>query len=74
MPLLRLLTWMHTYGRKALLQHRPMIIIISGYTLARNSAIANLDQRDWVPTSLCENTSLSLPKESVSYLRDSVVI
>ena len=51
-----------------------MIIIISGYTLARNSAIANPDQREWVPTSLCENTSLSLPKESVSYLRDSVVI
>ena len=35
MPLLRSLTWMRVYLSKALNAHRPMIMIVSGYTLAR---------------------------------------
>ena len=35
MPLLRSLTWMRIYRRKALLDQCPMIMIVSGYTLAR---------------------------------------
>ena len=30
MPLLRSLTWMQIYRRKALLAHNPMIMIVSG--------------------------------------------
>ena len=62
------------YRRKALLAHRPMIIIVSGYTLAIESSMENPDQMEWVPTSLCENPRLSLPKESVPVLRDLVLI
>ena len=64
MPLLRLLTWMRIYRRKALLDHRTMIMIFSGYTLDINISMAKPDQREWVPIYLCENPSLSLPKES----------
>ena len=32
MPLLRSLNWMQIYRRKELLDHRPMIMIVSGYT------------------------------------------
>ena len=35
MPLLRPLTWMQIYRRKVLLAHRPIIMIVSGYTFAR---------------------------------------
>ena len=35
MPFPMSLTWMQIYRRKALLAQRPMIIIVSGYTLAR---------------------------------------
>ena len=73
-PFLRPLTWMRIYLRKALLAHRPMTMIVSGYTLARNISIENPDRREWVPTSLCENTSLSFPKYSVPDLRDLVFI
>ena len=34
----------------------------------------NPDQMEWFTTSLCENLSLSLKKESVPELRDLVVI
>ena len=44
-------------------------MIVSGYTLYRNSSMANPDRREWVPTPLCENTSLSFPKEGVPDLR-----
>ena len=70
MPLLRFLTWMQTYRRKAFLAHHPMIMILSGYTFAINSFMANPNQREWVPTSSVENSSLSLSKESVPDLRD----
>ena len=73
-PLLRSLTWMWIYLREALLTHLPMIMIVSGYTLDRKSSMENPDCREWVPTSLCENPSLSLPKESVPDLRDLIVI
>ena len=74
MPLLRSLTWMRIYLRKALLAHRPMIMIVSAYTLAREISMENPDRMDWVPTSLCENNSLSLPKESVPDLSEFFVI
>ena len=51
-----------------------MIIIVSIYTLDRNSSMIKPDQRKWVPTYLCENPSLSSPKESVHDPRDLVVI
>ena len=62
MPLMRSLTWMQIYRRKALLAHRPMIMVVSGYTFTRYSSMANPDLMEWVPTYLCENPSLSLPK------------
>ena len=65
---------MRIYRRKALVAHQPMIMIVSGYTLARDSYMAKPDQIAWVPTCLFENTSLSLPKESVSDLSDLVVM
>ena len=74
LPLLRLLTWMRIYRRNVLLAHRPMIVIVSGYTLARYSSMENPYHMEWVPTSLCENPSLSSPKESVPTLSDLVVI
>ena len=51
-----------------------MIVIVYGYTLARKISIENPDQREWVPISLCENLSLSSPKESVPNISDLVVI
>ena len=36
--------------------------------------MANLDCMEWLPTSLRENTSLSLPKKSVPALSEFVVI
>ena len=74
MPLLISLTWIRIYRRKALLEQHPMIMIVSGYTLARLISMANLDDMEWVPTSLCENPSLSSPKESVPALSEFVVI
>ena len=65
---------MRIYHKKALLAHSPMIMIFYGYTLAIYSSMANPDQMEWVPTSLCENISLYLPKYSVPDLRYLVVI
>ena len=36
--------------------------------------MANTEQMEWVPTSLCDNPSISLPKESVPDLRYLVVM
>ena len=33
-----------------------------GYTSARYISMANLDQMEWVRTSLCDNPSLYLPR------------
>ena len=74
MPFLMSLTLMRIYRRKALLAQRPMIMIVSGYTLARHSYMANPDRMEWVPTSLCDNPSLSSPKESEPALSEFVVI
>ena len=74
MPLLRSLTWMRIYCRKALLAHRPMIMIVFGYTLARYSSMKNPERMEWVPNYLCVNPSISSPKESVPDLSDLVVI
>ena len=74
MPLLRSLTWMQIYRRKELLAHQPMIMIVSRYTLARYSSMANPDLMECVPLSLCENPSLYSPKENVPDLRDLVVM
>ena len=46
----------------------------SGYTLATQIFMANHDQIKWAPTSLCENPSISLTKETVPDLRDLVVM
>ena len=70
MPMLRSLTWMWIYRRKALLAHRPMIMMVPGYNLTRYSSMSNPDQMEWVPNYFCENTSLSLPKETVPTLSD----
>ena len=59
---LRSLTWMQTSRRNALFAHRLMIMIFSGYTLARYSSMANPDHMEWVPTYLCENPSLFFSK------------
>ena len=74
MPLMRSLTWIRIYRRKALLAHCPMIMIVSGYTLDRYSSMENPDQMEWGPTYLCENPSLSFTKESVPDLSDLVVM
>ena len=74
MPLLMSLTYIRIHRRKVLLAQCPMIMIVSGYTLARKSSMANPDRMEWVPTSLCENTSLSSSKESVPALSEFVVI
>ena len=74
MPLLGLLTWIWIYRRKALLDHRPMIMIVSGYTLSKNNLMENPDQSEWVPTSLWENPIRYSPKESVTDLSDLVFI
>ena len=52
MPLLRLLTLIRMCRRKALLYHRPMIMVVSGYTLARKSYMEKPDQSEWGTTSL----------------------
>ena len=74
MSLLRSLNWMQIYCRYVLLAHRPMIMSFSGCTLARYSSMANPDRMEWVLTSLCENPSISLSKESVPDLSEVVVI
>ena len=74
MTLLMSLTWMRIYRRKALLAQRPVIMIVSGYTLARYSSMENPDCMEWVPTSSCENPSLYSPKESVPAHSEFVVI
>ena len=74
MPLLRSLTWIRMYQRKELLDHRPIIMIVSRYTLARKTAVAKPYQSDWVTTSLWENPRCSSPKVSVPDLSDLVVI
>ena len=68
MPFLRFLTWMCIYHMKVLLSHRTIIIIVSGYTLDRNSSMEKPDQRDWFPKSFCENPSLYLTRTSVPEL------
>ena len=72
MPLMRSLNWMRIYLRKALPSYCPMIMIVSGYTFSRYSSMENPDRMEWVPNSLCDNPSLSLPKDSVPALSDSL--
>ena len=45
---------MWIYRRKALLAHCLMIMIFYRYNLFRKNSIANPDQGEWVPNSLCE--------------------
>ena len=41
----------------------PLIImIVSRYNFSRYSSMANPDRMEWVLTSLCDNSSISLPK------------
>ena len=62
------------YQRKVLLDYCPMIMIVSGYTLARNSSMGKPNRSDWVPTSFLDNQRRSSPKESVPDLCSLVVI
>ena len=73
-PLLSSLTWMRIYRKKALLARHPMIMMVPRYTLARYSSMENPEHIAWVPTSFCDNPSLSLPNESVPALSEFVVI
>ena len=50
---------------EAFLDHLPMIMIVSGYTLDRNISMANHDHSEWVPTSSCENLMRYSPKYSI---------
>ena len=45
-PLLSFLTWMTMYCRKVYLSYRTTIMIVSGYTLARNSSMEKPDRRE----------------------------
>ena len=51
-----------------------MIINVYRYNRARNISIEKPNQREWVPTYLCENPSNSSPKESVPDLRNLAFI
>ena len=51
MPLLRSLTWIYMYQRKELIDHRPMIMNVYGYTLARNSSMSKTGL-EWVIAQL----------------------
>ena len=57
-----------------MLDHIPIIMIISGYTLARKTSMENTDQSEWVPNYLCENLRRSSLKDSVTELSDLIVI
>ena len=74
MTLLRSLTWTWIYWRKALIDHSPMMMIVSGYNFARKSYMKKPEQMKWLPTSLGENLKISLPKKSVPDLRDLDII
>ena len=54
--------------------HLSMIIIVSGYNLARKSSTANTDRSKWVPTYFCENPSHSSPEEIIPDLSVLIVI
>ena len=55
-------------------EHHPIIIIVSGFTLARRRSTEKPDRSEWVPTSLYENPRRSSPKESVPKPSDLIVI
>ena len=56
------------------MEHLPMIMIVSEYTLARKSSMEKSDQSEWVPTYFWENPRRSSPKDSVPDLSNLVVI
>ena len=74
MTLMRLLTWIRMYQRKALLDHLPTIMIVYGYTPDRKISMENIDRSKWFTTSLCENKIRSSPKERVPDLSVLVVV
>ena len=74
MPFLRSLTWIRTHLSNVLLDHSPMIMIVSGKSLDRMIPTENPDQREWFTNSLCEKPCLYFLQESVPDLRDLVVI
>ena len=51
-----------------------MIMIVSRYTLARNTTMEKLDLSEWVLISLCNIPRRSSPKKSMPDLSDLVVI
>ena len=74
MPLLRLLNWIWMHPKNKLLDHNPVIMIVSGYTISRKSSTETPDHSEWVTTSLWENPRCSSPKYSVPDLSNFIVI
>ena len=74
MPLLRLLTWILMYLMNAFLERLTIIIIVSGYTCARKSSTENPDRREWLTSSLCDNSRRSSLKKSVMGIRDLIIV
>ena len=74
MTLMRLLTWIRMYQRKAFLDHRPMTTIVSGYTLDRKISKENPYRSEWVTNYLYENPISSSLKDSVPGLSYLIVI
>ena len=68
------LTCIRVQQRKLLMDHLPMVVIVSGYTQARKSFTEKPDWREWGTISLCENTIRSSPKEIYPDLSLPVVI
>ena len=74
MPLLRLLNWIWMHPKNKLLDHNPVIMIVSGYTISRKSSTETPNHSEWVTTSLWENPRCSSPKYSVPDLSNFIVI
>ena len=74
MTLRRLLTLIYFYQRKSFLEHQTMTMIVSGYTIARKRSAENPKPSESGPNYLCENPRLSSMKESVTELRNFMVI
>ena len=74
MLLLRSLTLIRMYRRKAFMDHLPMVMIVSRYNMARKSSVENPYRSEWGPTYLCENPRRSSPKYSVPDLIFLIII
>ena len=74
MPLLLLMNWILMYLSNILMYHLLIILIVSGYTRSMKISMENPYWREWMPTSLCENSRRYYPKEIIPELIDLIVI